>query len=806
MKYQGTIRTIKDEVIQVIIVTNGDKSKETELTFASESPISICQTSDGIFAPIKSRSCTIKIVSKDVYFDIYSSVSHGTSIVVNNLTTCKCIFFGFVTPCTYNQPYLYRNEIEIEGVDAISTLQDFKYTYSLGSERNTPIASIIQHLIQVAGYNGKVYIPYLGNKKASNNLPTQIEYINDDIFFKDGEASTCYEVLEEICSFYGFSCVPDGNDVFFIDYEVVVNHNTNNADVYGDLNGSGKESFYIPSIIKKDDYAGDDQNIEMDEVYNKVSIKADVYEVKDDDLGIKPTDEMKSGTYYNMFTTASKRSDGVQWTIASRYFEFRQGTYGGWSDNSEEWQTIVNTNSVFDSFGYKLTDNFTERQQAIVWANMDFPYSSGYLYNYIVGQCCLPTQQFGYESTKEMPYSTNWTDMLSFFTQGYWMHKYYNDNNISNTYQNLESAWSNDFYEKHFGGTYPVLYYTSKKYVNYSPASSGQTSYLCIQGNLFFQRNCSYDKVNYNLWDIKDTYCGGMNYPITEVGCHSTDNAKTRKKSDSSYNKGWNTLKVKLSIGNKYWSGSYWTSSETTFWIPYHKEEVVSDDECLIWTGWNKPVTNHNYTYKVNKDAFVIPITNSDALCGKLRIQIYMPRIPWDNQLYAQDGKLKVKYEKIPPVVFMKNFGITLCSTDNSDKWYNVFEDEESDDVIYSNTINGSNVTEMDDLELKINTYNDQKPIAKSYIMEQMYSGNYKYHTEGFHNSLSGKTQRQELNLIDKYVSHYSSPKKIYNCVVHGYKAPYECVSADAISGKYIVDEQEYDVKADVNNLKLVEY
>ena len=133
-------------------------------------------------------------------------------------------------------------------------------------------------------------------------------------------------------------------------------------------------------------------------------------------------------------------------------------------------------------------------------------------------------------------------------------------------------------------------------------------------------------------------------------------------------------------------------------------------------------------------------------------------------------------------------------------------EDEESDDVIYSNTINGSNVTEMDDLELKINTYNDQKPIAKSYIMEQTYSDNYKYHTEGFHNSLSGKTQRQELNLIDKYVSHYSSPKKIYNCVVHGYKAPYECVSADAISGKYIVDEQEYDVKADVNNLKLVEY
>ena len=62
------------------------------------------------------------------------------------------------------------------------------------------------------------------------------------------------------------------------------------------------------------------------------------------------------------------------------------------------------------------------------------------------------------------------------------------------------------------------------------------------------------------------------------------------------------------------------------------------------------------------------------------------------------------------------------------------------------------------------------------------------------------------MNLIDKYVSHYSSPKKIYNCVVHGSKAPYERVSADAIPGKHIVDEQDYDVKADVNNMKPVEY
>ena len=267
-----------------------------------------------------------------------------------------------------------------------------------------------------------------------------------------------------------------------------------------------------------------------------------------------------------------------------------------------------------------------------------------------------------------------------------------------------------------------MLYYTSPKYINYSPASSSTTNYLCFTGNLFWQRNCSYDDVNYNMWDINGNYCGGINYPITELGCNSTDNATSRSYGNRNYNKGWNILKLKLSIGNKYWNGSYWTTTECTFWIPYHKENVVTDDETLVWTGWNKPVTNHNYTYMVNKDAFVIPINQSDYLYGKLKLQVYMPYIPWDNQLYTDGGYLKVNYLKIPPVVFMKDFGLTLCSSDNSEKWYNVFEDEKEDELIYSNTISSSNVTEMDDLELKINTFNELMPIAKSYIIQPSFS------------------------------------------------------------------------------------
>ena len=815
MKYEGRFRTLKDEMIHVVIITNNDVSQEKEIFFADESPVMISQSSDGIFSPIKSRSCTIKLVTKDELFDIYSGSSHGTSVAVNNLTNSECLFYGYVTPCQYNQPYLYNNEIEIEAVDAISTLQDFKYSYLNGKESSVAIMDIIKKLMEIAGYSGKIYMQYNANKMwaALNYTPTQYEYINDAIFFEDdGEASDCYAVLEEICNFYGISCVPYGNDVFFVDYQIIANVGDDDL-LYTDLKSLAYSTFYITDSITKEDYAGDDQNLEMDEVYNKINIKADVAEVKDDDLGVDPEDEIKNSTYYDTRINAGERSDGKKWSIASRYFEYIQGTSA--NDNSDNWQTPINCNITETPQGYILQNNFAKTYPSISLARMVFPYGNGAgIFNFIAGQCCLPTQQFGYESTKEMPYSTKWNNMLSFFTQGYWLYRYYRDTTRDDLYTEMQKYWEGDFYTYHLGGKNPVLIYNSPKYVNYSPAEYYKTSYLCFTGNLFYQRECKYDKVHYNIWTINEdtNYCDGINVPITEFGCTGTDNAYSRRKGDADYNKGWNMLKLKLSIGNKYWNGSQWTTKQSICWIPYHKDNVVTDDECLIWTGWNKPVTNHNYTYKVNKDAFVIPINKDDNLQGYLKLEVYMPKIPWNNQIYKEGYKLRINYNNIPPVIFMKDFGLTLCTTDNSERWYNVFEDdEEDDDIIYSNTIDSNNVTDMDDLELKINTYNSQKPIAKSYIIEpSIVNGivdidSCKYHSYGFYNSLTNNSQRQEMNLVDKYYNHYSTPKKIYNCVVHGYKAPYKCVQCTAISGKYIVDEQSYDLKADVNELKLIE-
>lgn len=1007
MRYVGRIQNIKGETIEVVIVSNyGSSSEPVEITLAGESPIIISQTSsDGIFSPIKSRSCTITIISKETYFDMYSGSSHGTTVKVNNLSQGECLFFGYLTPCEYNQPYLYLNEIELEAVDAVSTLQDFKYKYQNNwTSKLVTIESVLKYCLHnIAGYSGSIYVPKYGlQMKSSKDLgscPTEIEYISEEAFVDDDDAMSCYEVLEEICNFYNVSLVPYGNDVYLVDYELIAKYDVNHSwfpssdfTIFKNLSDDVEEDRYVPGYIQKEDYCGDDQNIEMDEVFNKVSVKVETKEIDDEDLLYDPMNDINSTTYFNTIRSGMNRSDGVQWTHVTRLFEFIKGSYGGWVDSNGDWQTLCNTNTEFSSYSYKLTDNFTNTEISNLYGWMEFPYTTGYLFNQIVGQTCMPAQQFGYESTKDMPYTSNWNDVLLFFPQTEWIADYYR-NNGSIIFQpgsvNLYDYWTNEFYENHLGGTKPVLIYSGKKDIQFSPADDSKTNYLAFTGDILWQQNCSYDHVNYHLWTMDESnhYYGGTLFPIKDAGAHDTHVAYARETGNSDFNKGWPMLKIKLSIGNRYWNGATWQFEECAAWIPYHKENVVSETETLIWSDYNKPVTNRDYTYKIGKDAYTIPITKGDGLNGKIKLQIYMPRIPWSDGLFYSTGsgttshppqgninvptRMYINYQKTPPVIFMKNFSLELLSADNNrEQWYRDFSDidKKDDDIIYSNEINNQNVTEFDDLTLKINTYNSQEPISQSYIVEpsqyeytsndyyiasqhyvhgsqttanavyedkqvigymyalmlddfngyainqiqqwfnnkksqgyftdekrgipvrikaetyetdgfldqnfdnsvpviylrigqlhtttneadtdtdgvQFYNDlwnakeikflapndNYppldlypvnlrrnesniiitnmwgtKYHTDGFYRIHKNTNKREEMNVIERYVEHHSTPKKIYNCEVHGYYEPWKCISVNALNGlKMIVDEQEYDVKADTNELKLIEF
>ena len=850
MKYTGRFKNVNGETIQVNIITNNDQSQETELTFANESPVVIVQDSrDGIFSPIKSRSCTITIVAQEPYYDMYSGTSHGTKIVVNNLGTGECLFYGYLTPCEYNQPYLYLNVIELEAVDAVSTLQDFKYELVNSSESNIrTIKDIVVYcLYNIAGYNGGIYIPQFGLKsqKAFNNgfYPMEIECLSEEIFVGDKEEDnlSCYEVLEEICNFYNLSLVPYGNDVYFIDYSVVKETDYryqlgNNTDIkWKDLRLNQIIPTNTSKFINKEDYAGDDQNIELDEVYNKISIEADVKELEENDILYDPVDDADKASFYeSTYEVRTRSKNNQEWTYYIGLFEFIKGSNYAPENTTSNWQTLFNSNAFWNANNntYVLTNNFTTQNlSAASWVN--FPYLSGGNLNHDVNsQGCLLSKVFGYKSSEDVPYKADWNNMLMFFPQAQWINEYYKANGyISYSGNNLKEFWEGDFYERHLGGTYPVLKYRGNKIINFSPATSyGHTNYLLFTGNILWQQNCNYDDVNYHIWNTSDYNSNNHEYygtwiPIKEHGASETHTTSgyTRATSHQEYNTGWPMLKIKLKIGNKYWNGTSWTTTESTAWINYHKKNVSTEYETLIWSDFNKPVTNYDFNKGIDKEGYIIPIGYSDNLLGKISLDIYMPRIPWTNGvLYSvSSNKYLIDFVKTPPVIFMENLSMELISTSTSTIWDMTripAKSDDDDDIIYSNDINTNNVSEFDSLKLKINTYNEKKPISLSYLLEPLITNNQadlnqvNYHTAGFYDYYANITEQQENNIIRRYRNHYSSPKKIYNCQVHNYYEPWLCVHPNVL--KYndlnpiymIVDSQEYDVKSNVNNLKLIEY
>ena len=316
MKYIGKFSNRNNELIEVNIITNDSDYQTTEITLG-ETPVVISQSSDGIFSPIKSRSCTITIVTNDYFPDMYTSESHGTKVIVNNVSKGECIFYGFLTPCEYNQPYIYVNQLELEAVDALSTLKDFKY-WPISDKKINKMSSLLSYaLIIEAGYTN-VYIPFMGNKTyAQNNynydiqFPTNLEYISD-ILFKESdddeelEYKDWYTIIEEICKFFGLSAVPYGDSVYFIDYKIVKYcgnkeylEQSYDADYKTYYNLRDYQPYYVNSnfrVLTKDDYAGTEQNIEIDDVYNKITVKADVDDVKDDDIYVDIEDDAENAT------------------------------------------------------------------------------------------------------------------------------------------------------------------------------------------------------------------------------------------------------------------------------------------------------------------------------------------------------------------------------------------------------------------------------------------------------------------------------------------------------------------------------
>lgn len=827
--YRGQFRDIKDNIYNVTIDAHliSDSTEET-ISFG-ESPCIIESSSDGIFSPIKSRSCTLEILTKNWLFDLYSPQAKGVSVTVNK--GLKTVFFGYLTPNAYDQTYTYIDNLSLEAVDAVSVLKDFKYSTVNSIPTYQKVSNIILNLLRNAGYYGMLYVPtsLTGIDNTSNSHVFTDLYISEGNFFDDDEERTPwtqYEVLEEILRFFGWTLCPMGEDVYIVDYRMIGNNQTTTFHSF--VISSGVQSDNVTKNasldIDQDTYTNGEPNLSMDDVYNKVEISDNLYEVEE----IAP-DIFDENTHISVNDEKGFAVNGSKWvktTVKKHWLRKDESTS---EVTGYDFQTICrikpNTNWTqhfyrMSSLGATPVEVINANGQNYYDGDIGSEYINGPINNYCNTHGCL-MQHYAYlkKDANLIPTSLDWEDLLTFFV----VNDKVNTNGIINgtTFNNLEL---------------PVLEYEVPEQVMFKPSTG--TSWITISGDLFYQFNDKkYGEKNENTLKIVNTtskyYTTAPVDKSSDIESMPFDLTKRTYSGGQTHYPGWSQMiyqnythylgefgtgfkmwKMKVQLGDKYWNGSTWTSTDSTFYLSYNNDPAGDDEEYLPMFGWCHLVPNTTYQDKVGENAYCIPIasTDSDAPAGgQLKITVYTPTffpkqvLDFFNALSGGGIDVSNYYNAnwydITPVIYCKGFQIGYVYTD-SNAWYSQHKSNEAEsrDIVYTNIINDNYVNEFDEVELKINTQQTDKPISRSYITS---GSGYVYTLK---HALGDSYKEQEKNLIDMYYDHYHESKRKYSCNIQNLLDPYTKVTANAIGGLYVVDSQSYDVKMCNNRVTLIEY
>ena len=193
MIIQGTFYDIDNNAITVTITKdNGNNNTitigENGLFFGSE-PIIIETEMDSTFNPIIRKSCTINLVTRN-YIGDYLWASNAHNIRVEVKRGNNTIFYGFVEPNTFSQPYVELDEFSINCIDVLSALQYYNYkdatisTYST-LKANADTVSFRNLLLNSLGNalqdNISSYSVMYDKSKGLTNTNANLETIFEDL-------------------------------------------------------------------------------------------------------------------------------------------------------------------------------------------------------------------------------------------------------------------------------------------------------------------------------------------------------------------------------------------------------------------------------------------------------------------------------------------------------------------------------------------------------------------------------------------------------------------------------------------------
>ncbi len=241
-------------------------------------------------------------------------------------------------------------------------------------------------------------------------------------------------------------------------------------------------------------------------------------------------------------------------------------------------------------------------------------------------------------------------------------------------------------------------------------------------------------------------------------------------------------------IGNYYWNGTEWTTTETQFRMPVR---IKKND--LVFNNY-KTLQNTNTFDKGLGDLEGYTFKAPDfPLTGECEFTLY-PQERADYNSFSSDTN------DYNPYIYYKDIQISY-GIPNISSIYDDWKDQNSD-IVYENVISDEYVEESDEVELKICTFPDN---YTKLCYSATYSGNeflkvVKYIPLDI-------IDKPEVVLINKIVNYYSTPKYQVNVpVINKQIYPYTLITDSNLAGKkFIYAGNEIDYEFEKNTITIIE-
>ncbi len=298
MTIQGQFYDIDNNAITVIITKDDGTNNtitigENGLFFSGE-PIAIETNMESTFDPIIRKSCTINLLTRN-YIGDYLWAENAHNIRVEVKREDDTIFYGFVEPNTFTQPFVELDEFSINCIDVLSALQYYNYkdatmtTYPTLKANATTVSFrdlMLDSLANALQDNITSYAVLHDRSKgiaSGNKLSTLFQDLGISESYILGETFddiwTSEDVVSQALQYLNLHIIQQGKTFYIFDWDSLRKRRNSwyNLVTLAGMTLASPQNVTITGTM----HGANDTSITISDVYNQVSVSCNLENIED---------------------------------------------------------------------------------------------------------------------------------------------------------------------------------------------------------------------------------------------------------------------------------------------------------------------------------------------------------------------------------------------------------------------------------------------------------------------------------------------------------------------------------------------